>query len=128
MREIKRIVIHCSDSDQSAHDNVETIEQWHKERGFASIGYHFVITKKEIEQGRPIHVQGAHTKGYNDDSIGICVTGRRGFSVKQMDDLAKLVRILKMVYPSIEEVRPHNYYNKEKTCPNFKHELFGDYK
>lgn len=122
MRSLKRIIIHCSDSDVASHDNVETIRQWHKERGFSDIGYHFVITKKQVEQGRPLDIVGAHTKGFNEDAVGICVTGRNGFSTKQLKMLDDLVKILKMCFPSIEEVRPHRYYNKEKTCPNFKWE------
>jgi len=128
MRFVDTIIVHCSDSDVPEHDNVATIDEWHKKRGFSSIGYHFVITKKAIEQGRPIDIVGAHCKGFNEGSIGICVTGRHGFSTKQMDMLSTLVRVLKMCYPTIEYVKPHHFFNPDKTCPNFKHELFGDYK
>lgn len=125
-RIITKIIIHCSDSDVSGHDSAKVIKDWHLKRGFSDIGYHFVITKKGIEKGRPINIAGAHCKGENEDSIGICVTGRSGFSTKQMKMLSDLVHILKMIYP-IVEVEPHNHYNSNKTCPNFKHELFGDY-
>ena len=128
MRNVTKIIIHCSDSDVAAHDNVATIEEWHLKRGFSSIGYHFVITKNAVEQGRPLEIQGAHTKGHNDDSIGICVTGRNGFSTKQMKMLEDTVRLLCMCFPTIKEVRPHHYYNKEKTCPNFSSSVFGEVK
>jgi N-acetyl-anhydromuramyl-L-alanine amidase AmpD len=126
-RNVTEIIIHCSDSDNAAHDNVKTLDEWHRARGFSSVGYHFIITKKGVEQGRPVDVVGAHCKDHNDDTIGICVTGRNAFTVKQMDMLSNLVAILKMVYPTIKSVKPHKFYNSNKTCPNFKHELFGDY-
>lgn len=119
MRHIDTIIIHCSDSDVASHDNVETIRQWHKERGFSDIGYHFVITKNSVEQGRPIDIIGAHCKDHNEGAIGICVNGRVGFSTKQLKMLDDTVKILKMCFP-IKEVRPHRFFNKDKTCPNFR--------
>lgn len=125
-RDINEIIIHCSDSDVKAHDNVKTIRKWHKARGFSDIGYHFVVTKEGIKAGRPVAIQGAHCKGHNNNTIGICVTGRDWFTIKQMNNLTQLVDLLKMIYP-IEKVSPHYKYNTEKSCPNFQHELFGSY-
>ena len=34
MREINKIIIHCSDSDYGHHDNIEVIRYWHKKRGW----------------------------------------------------------------------------------------------
>lgn len=127
MRTIDEIIVHCSDSDLVAHDSAAVIEEWHKQRGFSSIGYHYVITKKGIEFGRPVDIKGAHCKGHNEKSIGICVTGRDWFTTKQSDNLKLLVGILKHAFPTINKVTPHNRYDKTKTCPKFKHELFGDY-
>jgi hypothetical protein len=75
MRSINAIYIHHSASPKST--TVEQINQWHLDRGWAGIGYHFVINGDtgKIEEGRTIKKNGAHTKGYNRNSIGICVTG-----------------------------------------------------
>ena len=45
-------------------------------RGTRDIGYHFVIQRNgEVDEGRPIEQTGAHVKGHNHDSIGICYIG-----------------------------------------------------
>lgn len=122
MRKINQIVIHCSDSDIQSHDNIETIRDWHKQRGFDDIGYHFVILKSgQIEIGRPLHVQGAHCKGHNQDSIGICLTGKKNFSSQQLIALGLLCKDL-MIQLGIDvrNVYPHNHYDSGKTCPNFE--------
>lgn len=76
MRQIHKIVVHCSDSDRPSHDNIETIRAWHKERGWDDIGYHYVITQNGgLFVGRKEWEIGAHVKGHNADSLGICLTG-----------------------------------------------------
>lgn len=68
-----RVIFHHSLSD---HATIEEITQWHKARGFDTIGYHFVIQKNgSVDAGRNIHQYGAHAKGKNTDSIGVCFVG-----------------------------------------------------
>lgn len=60
------------DTDNSA----EEINRWHKNQGYAGIGYHFVIRKNgTIERGRPVWALGAHAYGENWHSIGILLSG-----------------------------------------------------
>lgn len=84
MRKINYIVLHCSATKETSNVSFEAIDRMHKERGFKvivggkeiHIGYHYYITKDGvIHQGRPIEVIGAHVKGYNANSIGICYEG-----------------------------------------------------
>lgn len=59
-------------------DNIDAdrVNDWHIERGWAGIGYHFLIRPNGvIEQGRPDYAMGAHDEGENARSIGICVVG-----------------------------------------------------
>lgn len=52
------------------------IRRWHKQRGFRDVGYHYIIRLNgKIEHGRPLDEWGAHAKGYNSNSIGICYIG-----------------------------------------------------
>lgn len=52
------------------------IDRMHRARGFASMGYHYVIRRDgRVEKGRLDHVQGAHVSGHNSGSIGICSVG-----------------------------------------------------
>jgi N-acetylmuramoyl-L-alanine amidase len=122
MRKIDKIIIHCSASDRVTHDNVETIRNWHVfDRGFSDIGYHYIITKNgQVNAGRDIHVQGAHCKGQNSKSIGICLTGEKYFSEQQFSSLRIVIReLLDEFGLDPIDVYPHNHFNKGKSCPNF---------
>lgn len=120
-REIKFIVVHCSDSDVIRHDSVEVIRKWHLARGFDDIGYHYIITKDGvIHRGRDIEQVGAHVKGYNKDSIGICLTGRRKFSKEQFASLRNLCQDLCAAFKLERfDVLHHRDLDDNKTCPNF---------
>jgi hypothetical protein len=56
--------------------HMRAIQRWHFDRGFATIGYHLVISPSgRVFAGRPLNALGAHTKGYNTGSVGICLMG-----------------------------------------------------
>ena len=76
MREITEIIIHCSATKEGMDFRAKDIDAWHKAKGWAGIGYHFVIDLDgTIEQGRPINQVGAHCYGHNKNSIGVCYIG-----------------------------------------------------
>ena len=76
MKEINKIIIHCSATREGEDISASTIDKWHKKRGWKGIGYHFVIRLNGlIETGRMIDECGAHTKGENCTSIGVCYIG-----------------------------------------------------
>ena len=73
---IKRIVMHYSATYPDQDIGATQIDEWHRARGFARIGYHYVIRRDGLVQtGRPENVVGAHVRGHNTGSIGICVVG-----------------------------------------------------
>jgi N-acetylmuramoyl-L-alanine amidase len=91
-RHVNLIVIHQSASNNPAHDNVETIEKWHRERGFKKIGYHYFISKNgTVFNGRKEDEVGAHTKGHNSYSIGICLSGEGEKTATQLNALEILL-------------------------------------
>lgn len=76
MRKINRLVIHCTATEEGVPVTIQDITDWHKDRGFKTIGYHFVVQPDGfIDKGRDIRIIGAHAKGYNKDSIGIAYVG-----------------------------------------------------
>ena len=78
MRKITEIIIHCSATTEGMDFTVEDIDRWHRQRGFSGVGYHFVIyLNGSIHAGRPKNKIGAHCKGHNTISIGICYIGGR---------------------------------------------------
>ena len=143
-RPITKIIIHCSASDNPADATFEAIKKLHTQpryrkfmwgkyrttgKGFWDIGYHFVIEDDgTIVQGRDIQDMGAHTRGYNQDSIGICVTGNLLISEEQITAVIDLAISLCVIYGlPLEAIYPHNKFNRHKTCPNFdvKEALLG---
>ncbi|WP_418697833.1 N-acetylmuramoyl-L-alanine amidase [Bacteroides sp.] len=76
MRFINLIVVHCSASryDRCYTENDLTTD--HLRRGFSGAGYHFYIRKDgSIKSLRPMEKPGAHARGYNANSVGICYEG-----------------------------------------------------
>ena len=140
MRKINQIILHCSDSEWG---DVEAIDKWHKALGWDGCGYHFVICNGRIaskylkewdgrvQEGRAIEKQGAHCKGENGDSIGICLIGKHHFTYNQLHiALPELMaRLLHEYDLAIDDIHAHYEYST-KTCPNFdvdkyKEDLFG---
>lgn len=120
-RFIDKIIIHCSASKEGQNLTVEQIDKMHRKRGFAGIGYHFVIyLDGSIHDGRDISKVGAHTTGYNTGSIGICYVGgldkngkiKDTRTYQQKNSLYKLVRELMKMYP-IKEVKGHRDYSPD---------------
>ena len=76
MRQINRIIVHCSATKPSLDVGADEIKQWHIDRGWSDVGYHWVIRRDgTIEKGRPEEKAGAHARGHNQDSIAICLVG-----------------------------------------------------
>jgi len=96
MRDIERLIIHCSATPNGRYHTAKDIDRWHKEKDFTEIGYHFVIrTDGYVEQGRKVEIKGAHCKGSNSTSIGICMIGTDKYSLDQWSSLYELLADLK---------------------------------
>lgn len=104
-RTLTLIVIHCTatrvDVDFTEHD----LLRCHRARGMKTVGYHFYIRKDGyIHSTRPLHLAGAHARGYNAESIGIAYEGGldgRGLPAdtrtrRQKFSMRALIRVLKM--------------------------------
>lgn len=127
MRKINKIIIHCAATPEGRNFTVEDIRRWHLQRGFRDIGYHYVIyLDGSVHTGRPIEQIGAHTSGYNANSIGICYIGgcaKDGKTPKdtrteaQRSALVKLVAELRAKFPGAT-VHGHNEF-ANKACPSF---------
>ena len=64
-------------------------------KGWGEIGYSFVIAGGRVLEGRGAGVVGAHTKGRNDRSHGVCVAGNYVSRQPSPVDLDALVWLLK---------------------------------
>ena len=125
MRNIRKIVVHCTASPDDLDIGFKQINQWHKERGWASpsgvsCGYHYIIRRDgRFERGRPDHETGAHVRGNNSDSLGVVWVGTKYPSGKQYMALLELLRTLMKKYKlSILDIYGHSEFDDKKTCPN----------
>jgi len=77
MRTINKIIVHCSATPEGRDVSPEEITRWHvEENGWSDVGYHFIITLDGVvHYGREVERAGAHVRGHNSDSIGICYVG-----------------------------------------------------
>ena len=124
-----KVVLHCSDS---FFGNAALISRWHslpppEGRGWSGIRYHYVILNGwltssvyhprfngHIETGRPLDNDpvlndtevGSHVKGYNTNSVGICLIGKSGqFTTEQLNASLRLLYDLEEQFGSIEIVQ-----------------------
>ena len=126
-RSVSLLIIHCSATLPGQRVSVQDIDRWHRQRGFDCIGYHFYITVDgTIWTGRPLNQVGAHCKGYNAHSIGICYEGgldEEGHpcdtrTLLQKAALVALINKLREIYPNADVVG-HNDLYLSKACPCF---------
>jgi N-acetyl-anhydromuramyl-L-alanine amidase AmpD len=122
MRPIEKLILHCSASPNDLDIGVLEIRAWHREKGYADIGYHEVIRRDgHLEIGRPIERIGAHAKGHNLYSIGICLVGLDAFTPDQMSTLLERCRYY-MARFGLKPDQVFGHYELDlygKTCPNF---------
>lgn len=120
-RPVNRVFIHCSASDHAHHDNAKIMEEWHKERQFKEIGYHFFIKKNgDIQVGRDLEKTPAAQVGHNLRTIAICLHGLRKelFTVAQYNALKSLCQRIHFMYNG--KVTFHGHCEvAAKSCPVF---------
>ena len=87
MRDINRIIVHCTATPEGRDVSVGEVRTWHLARNFSDVGYHYLITLNgTVEVGRPESKVGAHVRGHNKDSIGIAYAGGMDKSYKNPKD------------------------------------------
>tara|TARA_X000001382_G_scaffold47933_1_gene32436 strand:- start:238 stop:645 length:408 start_codon:yes stop_codon:yes gene_type:complete len=126
MREIEKIIVHCSATPEGRDVSTEEIRQWHLDRGWSDIGYHFVIELDgTVGDGRPVEIAGAHAQGHNSDSIGVCYVGgvdsdmepKDTRTEEQKESMDDLIRDLLDEYPHAVVIGHRDV--SEKACPSF---------
>lgn len=111
MNRIERLVIHHSASARST--TFAAIKRWHTTpkpngNGWSDIGYNFVILGSgKLKVGRPLPTTGAHAKGKNSTSIGVCVVGNNAkpgqeWNPVQIETLTELKEACELLWPGIE--------------------------
>lgn len=112
LEHIDKIVIHYTATPPDRRLEPGEIDRWHRERGWDSIGYHFVVHQDgSVEKGRPITKIGSHVQGHNRGSIGVVwVGGGDGEDTRTLEQrtaLYDLIAALRLVLPRPVEVVGH---------------------
>tara|TARA_R100000808_G_scaffold6280_2_gene18799 strand:+ start:4410 stop:4946 length:537 start_codon:yes stop_codon:yes gene_type:complete len=120
-------IIHCAFTPRTHDIGVAEIDQWHRQKGWLSCGYHYVIRRDgQIEIGRELMVAGAHTIGFNNKSVGVCLVGgasadlkryENNFEDDQMASLEAVLRHIIEVWPDL--VVAGHCDVADKRCPGF---------
>ena len=135
MRPITKAILHCSATpdypeNDSKYDlfGAVDIDAWHKKRGWQGIGYHYVIRRTgQLEHGRNISEIGAHVKGHNTGSVGVCYIGSRTPTDEQVAAMLTLARNLNSLYGiGADDWTGHYEYDTKKTCPGFPMQIFRE--
>ena len=117
---IKLLIVHCSDTDNKEVVSASDIHKMHLGFSWDGIGYHKIILRSgKIENGRPEYWLGAHVKGKNDISLGVCLIGKDTFTKKQFRSLEIVLKKWKIIYKKAKIIGHCDSGNTEKTCPNF---------
>lgn len=120
------LVIHCADTPNgNGRFTIDDIRDWHvKDNGWADIGYHRVIhIDGECRAGRIDDDIGAHCRGLNSRSVGVCLIGLDAFTVPQWEMLKTVVQSYQVRYPGLIVVG-HRERDPRKVCPGFDVQLW----
>jgi len=119
-----KIILHHSLTTDNKTVSMNAIRKYHMAKGWKNIGYHYLLelvnNRYEIFVGRMLNETGAHTKGQNGRSIGICLVGN--FDLKpppkeQWDLAINLVSALRQTFViSLDDIYGHCDF-ANKTCP-----------
>ena len=117
-RKVNKVYIHCSASDHDHHDHINVIRQWHLDRKFNDVGYHWFIQKDgTIQEGRSVELAPAAQKHHNRGTLAICLHGLEHFTIQQLTSLRALCDTIEMIIPGCTF---HGHCEvSNKTCPVF---------
>lgn len=127
MREINKIIVHCADTPEGRDVKTEEIKRWHtEERGWSDIGYHWVVELDgSVHAGRDESINGAHCRGHNSDSIGICYVGGSDAEGNPKDTRTQeqkdsLVTLIREILDRHQEAQVYGHRDfSEKACPSY---------
>lgn len=127
MRDINRVILHCTATKEGQDISLETIRGWHViGNEWHDVGYHYVILLNgEIALGRNVFTEGAHTSGENKTSIGVAYVGGLDENGEPKDtmtlyqDIAfmRLFESLCVTFGNLG-LHGHNEFST-KACPSF---------
>jgi N-acetylmuramoyl-L-alanine amidase len=105
------VVWHCSATPPSQDIGSAQIAIMHKARGFDDIGYALVVCRDgRVQTGEALGKRGAHVKGLNSVSVGVCMVGgvdengksENNFTEEQWKAAKHVFEFLTLLYPDAQ--------------------------
>lgn len=126
------IIIH--DTGVRPEQTPEIVDQYHKDKGFTNgLGYDIYINDNGIYETRRLYnnLLGAHTKGHNLYSLGICITGLE-MSLNEKNSLKQVLNMLFAINPKLR-IKYHKELSAIRRDPfqdvvNFIEENYSEYR
>ena len=127
-RPVKLIIVHCTATPAGRDVTAADVDRWHRARGWSGIGYHWLVRPDgAVEAGRPESRPGAHCRGHNASSVGVCYVGGLAPDGRTPADTrtpAQRVALRKLVARLLERhpgaaVCGHRDLDPAKACPCF---------
>lgn len=129
-RPIDLIVLHCSATPEGVSLPPSALRRLHVEQnGWSDVGYHFYVTRDgDVHPCRPLGQPGAHARGYNQRSVGICyeggllADGRTPADTRtpaQRRSLLRLIGSLRQAFPHARILGHRDLPGVRKACPAF---------
>ena len=132
MNKPDKIILHCSATEDSGTVSWNAIRRYHMEtKGWGAIGYHFGVEligsptwsspgTPEILMGRMPNEEGAHCKGQNDRSIGVCIVGNYDEKPPPVPIWGRTIVLVRWLMVEFD-LAPKNVFGhrdfSDKTCP-----------
>lgn len=129
---VNKVIVHHSLTKDSGSVSWGAIRKYHTQtlkQPYKEIGYHcgVELVKSgeefyfEALMGRMWDVAGAHCRGYNTDSLGICFIGNYDKippSKEMLEAGAKVIALwLDLFSLSINDIYSHHNFDSHKSCP-----------
>jgi len=115
------VIHHSGFYEQDGLSTLLEIQRAHRDdRGWADVGYHFMIDKDgTIYEGRDIVVRGVHVEGYNTGSLGVCLMGDFRFEAPSTEQQASTYALNDwIVYRTgVTHLAGHKDFNDFTVCP-----------
>lgn len=124
---VTELIVHCTATREGREVEKAELRRWHEACGMIDIGYHYLIhLDGRVDACRPTTKVGAHCRGHNAHSLGICYVGGLAADGRtpqdtrtpaQCEALKRLLVALLRQHPSAT-VHGHNEF-AAKACPCF---------
>jgi N-acetylmuramoyl-L-alanine amidase len=118
------IVVHATGTPAGKDMKLRDIDRKHRSEGLNGIGFHYLVTLDgTVLNGRPAECVGAHTQGYNHNSVAVAYVGGAEGDTRtpaQAVALDQLIKALRREHPEARVVGQRDLPNETGRADPFQ--------